>query len=360
MGFLDKKERVLDVVLTDKGRELLSQNLLDFTFFAFSDEGVDYGAALTASLQESGSVDDHIRQTLTFEANQHKNFKEQTDLKTFLYSIPERRRTLPDFVTNFDDRPDIDAVRRFFIDTFSISARVRNVIKNPAGAVLRTTLDKKTAQKKFEEYVRQQKIVETQQRLEERKNVVGLPIGPGAIMIAANKVLEVASGRVFTLDRYLKNQKKKKDNVRVLSVSKDIEIVTGLDRVKINLDLKSSEGRVPIESGYLVEVFESGSDGSITKLFEENVVDVLEDTVLQRGFGKDLFVDTDVTRVELIRESRRLRRRELRKRKLVERRARRQLQRKINRTRYTAGAVPPPPITPPLVTGQDDDDNGGF
>ena len=46
MAFLDKKERILDITLTDRGRQLLSRGLLDFTYYAFSDEGVDYSGSL--------------------------------------------------------------------------------------------------------------------------------------------------------------------------------------------------------------------------------------------------------------------------------------------------------------------------
>lgn len=42
MGFLDRKSRVIDVVLTGRGRELLAQGELDFSYYAFFDDGLDY------------------------------------------------------------------------------------------------------------------------------------------------------------------------------------------------------------------------------------------------------------------------------------------------------------------------------
>ena len=83
MGILNTKERILDVVLTDRGRKLLSQNLLDFEFYAFSDDGVDYSAALSASAEPSGSVDDYIRRTLTLEAGQMSNEQGLPDNREF-------------------------------------------------------------------------------------------------------------------------------------------------------------------------------------------------------------------------------------------------------------------------------------
>jgi len=48
MGFLDKKERILDIVLTDRGRELLSKNEMHVSYYAFSDDGINYSGSLAA------------------------------------------------------------------------------------------------------------------------------------------------------------------------------------------------------------------------------------------------------------------------------------------------------------------------
>ena len=49
MALLDYKTQILDVTLTDKGRELLSKGLLNYTYYAFSDEGIDYSRIFVAS-----------------------------------------------------------------------------------------------------------------------------------------------------------------------------------------------------------------------------------------------------------------------------------------------------------------------
>ena len=55
MGLLDQKERVLDFRLTDKGRERLSKNQLNFSYYAFSDDGIDYSGSISSSVLISGS-----------------------------------------------------------------------------------------------------------------------------------------------------------------------------------------------------------------------------------------------------------------------------------------------------------------
>lgn len=327
MGFLDAKERIFDIVLTDRGRELLSQNLLDFEFFAFSDEGVDYGAALTASLLESGSVDDYVRRTLSLEATQFKDSCEQRDMKTFLYTTPSRRRTLPDFVTNFDDTPDIVAKRSYYVDKLVLSAESQNtLLADPVAVVMQSDIPQKTAQVQMEQYLLDQQVAQTTDRLTQGLNVTGMAIGPTQIMVSNRTILDTVSGLVQDLGTY---KPPAQDDVSVISVSTDLDIVTGLSRVKINLSLQSSEGEVSDISGYLIEVFESGSDGVITKLFEEDVVDVLEDKVIKEGFDKDMFIDIDVTTSELISEAQRLERRELRRQQDAMRRLQRDLRRKL-------------------------------
>lgn len=54
MGFLDPKERILDIILTEKGRELLSKGELVIKYYAFFDDEVDYRVTSGYSLTGSG------------------------------------------------------------------------------------------------------------------------------------------------------------------------------------------------------------------------------------------------------------------------------------------------------------------
>lgn len=67
MGFLDKQSRVIDFVLTERGRKLYSVGQLDFSYFGLFDDGIDYDAYSTSSLtyveRERG-----IQDTLMLEA----------------------------------------------------------------------------------------------------------------------------------------------------------------------------------------------------------------------------------------------------------------------------------------------------
>lgn len=44
MAFINPKERVLDIKLTEKGRELLSKGKLKVKYYSFFDDEIDYQA----------------------------------------------------------------------------------------------------------------------------------------------------------------------------------------------------------------------------------------------------------------------------------------------------------------------------
>ncbi len=52
MGYLDKQSRVIDIVLTERGRRLYAAGELEFSFFGLFDDGIDYDPFYTGSLSE--------------------------------------------------------------------------------------------------------------------------------------------------------------------------------------------------------------------------------------------------------------------------------------------------------------------
>jgi hypothetical protein len=53
VGFLDKRDRVTDFILTEVGRKLYAVGQLDFTYFALFDDGLDYDPYATGTLSDS-------------------------------------------------------------------------------------------------------------------------------------------------------------------------------------------------------------------------------------------------------------------------------------------------------------------
>lgn len=49
MGFLDSKEEMMQIILTDHGRSLLSKGKFNIRYYSFSDDEVDYQPLYDAS-----------------------------------------------------------------------------------------------------------------------------------------------------------------------------------------------------------------------------------------------------------------------------------------------------------------------
>ncbi len=52
MGYLDKQSRVIDIVLTERGRRLYAAGELEFSYFGLFDDGIDYSPYSTGTLSE--------------------------------------------------------------------------------------------------------------------------------------------------------------------------------------------------------------------------------------------------------------------------------------------------------------------
>lgn len=153
MGFLDQKERILDIVLTDYGKELLAKNQLNFKYYAFSDEGINYSGSISASISPSGSLDNYVHRNLAFEADQRKN----RDLTSFLYTIPPGKGVLPEFKINVNVSSSVELERRFRVDTVILHNKKVSMIEKPVDIVVRASVPKKTVIDRVKDYALFQK-----------------------------------------------------------------------------------------------------------------------------------------------------------------------------------------------------------
>lgn len=75
-------------------------------------------------------------------------------------------------------------------------------------------------------------------------------------------------------------------------VKTDVEKVKNIDLKVIELTLKSSTEQVDPTAGFLIEVYASGSDGRLTRLYMNDVVD-LHGKVIEEGFSRYLILEID-------------------------------------------------------------------
>lgn len=104
-GFLDKKERVLDVCLTNTGRRLLSEGKLKFCYWSAFDDEVDYdpfiaeSGSLTAA-QMSSSIERMIEETPVREAvsgyrDGNRLAQDFTNVRCPLFDRPQGQLQVP-------------------------------------------------------------------------------------------------------------------------------------------------------------------------------------------------------------------------------------------------------------------------
>ena len=107
MGFPDKKTCIIDMQLTEGGRQLLAQNQLRIENFAFSGELIDYGGSLSLSLEQSASVDEIVHKNFVpIEAGSMGGSEQPPNFSTFPYTAPEQHDVLPRFTANVSGPPD--------------------------------------------------------------------------------------------------------------------------------------------------------------------------------------------------------------------------------------------------------------
>lgn len=71
-----------------------------------------------------------------------------------------------------------------------------------------------------------------------------------------------------------------------------IIVVTGVDEQKIDLNIVSEGKKIQPISGFLVEVYLSGSDGRLTRLYKEDKID-LNGNIQNEGFSQYFSIELD-------------------------------------------------------------------
>ena len=290
MGILSKKEQILDVILTDKGRDLLSKNNLNFTYYVFSDDGVDYSGSLSSSLGLSSSFEDYIYQSFVFEPGSN-----QEKLNNYLYTV-DAGTSLPKFVTNIDDTPSFSLRRLYELSDQFLSKTVVSFLPNPEAVVVKVSTKQENRSSIEEDYGISQHISKTKEiffsNLEDVSSIIGQRVGVEHVVVDADKVLNVRTGEIIQGDVkiFVENQL---NNQIIFDYDQNVEIVTGRDSQIITFDLSSNKGSYPVVNGFLVEIYDSGSDGRIKKLKREDTLNVLEQTTVEKGFENYIDIEVD-------------------------------------------------------------------
>lgn len=143
------------------------------------------------------------------------------------------------------------------------------------------------------------------------KSFLGYPLNKYLTLIGKDKVLDKKTGTVKHVSKVVQQPKPTRvvasptnpapvqkprlpaPPMEDVIIKKEVEVVVGVDGKKIDLSLVSSEGNIEPSAGFLVEVYLSGTDGKLTRVYQEDLVDVLNDDTLSDGFASYLKLEVD-------------------------------------------------------------------
>ena len=118
-------------------------------------------------------------------------------------------------------------------------------------------------------------------------------------LIGSDKVLDKKTGNILKINdpkvkKEIENFMSKNTPVAT-SVNTNWQVVYSLTSQKIDLTLKTSDGPIEPKVGFLIEVYNSGSDGKLKRLYKEDLEDPLDDNnVISDGFSNYFNLEIDV------------------------------------------------------------------
>jgi chorismate mutase len=292
MAFLDKKERVLDIVLTQEGRKLLAQNDLDFAYYAFSDDGIDYSGSMTTTQESGESFDQYMVKENLFEA-----VSKNDSIKYRLYTIDPSVNVLPKIKI---DEEDIEPTLSFALErkyTLEKSPNIlarklinKEYVNDPLAAIIRSDQTTNTDARNEEKAINDATLKTMANMARSNTISPGSIIGSRYIVINDAEAIDKQTGMIINLSEINPNDK----FVAVSQVSDDIEVVLGISEREINLSLLQEGAENATNKGFLIEVYESGSDGRVEKLpAEDTYIEATEEEMKKEGFLRYLNIIVD-------------------------------------------------------------------
>lgn len=115
-------------------------------------------------------------------------------------------------------------------------------------------------------------------------------------------VIKLGNGQFFSTDdgivisesqarRLIKNAIAADSNVQI---SPTVQKIVGNDSVTISLDLVSQNQHVPNKNGFFIQVFLSGTDGRLVRLYADDFIDPASLAPQRGGFAQYIDLEVDV------------------------------------------------------------------
>lgn len=137
-GFLDKRARVVDMILTARGRDLLSRGDLSFFYWSAFDDEVDYDPFI----HNSGSLDElsyedrrreliegtPVREALPGYRSGNSRAEDHTNALRVIFDMPQGQTLLPSMSASVDTEITLESKQRKMVQTRVVRDSSNNVI----------------------------------------------------------------------------------------------------------------------------------------------------------------------------------------------------------------------------------------
>jgi hypothetical protein len=129
-----------------------------------------------------------------------------------------------------------------------------------------------------------------------------LPLTPNIILITESRVFYKRTGEFLNLsDSIIQNEMRDHfyaNKQLVTNISDDVEQVSEVGSQQISFNFKTSDGVLNSKNGFLIEVYESGSEtskGALTRLYSSQIQDALDESKsINDSFSNYFTLEVDV------------------------------------------------------------------
>lgn len=113
------------------------------------------------------------------------------------------------------------------------------------------------------------------------------------IKLTDDSYLSTTDGIVITKEQALRILPNATKYDRGIHLSDTVQSVGQLGYQTIQLRLQGSNGNIAPTKGFLITVYLSGTDGTLTRMYQNEIIDIADNSVLRGGFGQYITLELD-------------------------------------------------------------------
>lgn len=114
------------------------------------------------------------------------------------------------------------------------------------------------------------------------------------IKLDGDTYFSTLDGIVISKEQALQIIKKAVKRKKNLTINQTVNKIHGVDLQTIPLQVASRDGVLAANDGFLVQVFLSASDGSLSRLYQSEILDPASDVTIRGSYDQFITLEVDV------------------------------------------------------------------